>query len=520
MGLKKRWMMYGIAFLISAGITQTVYAGSINGSEQSVISAVNGQFEKDGIIYEVKPEYINSAKNYLAQDDVELTAEQAQAAIAEIYANVQTGVESGYLVEIGRTSAPITEPSQAPSEEEMRQQKSGASGETPKKENPDESRKEPETAETQENEEKETEEESSSAVLEEEKNTKEPETEAVSPVISILELVDKAPPQTYEYLYADTNARMKRFHVRYEILWGCIIVSALAIVLVLAVSIHKKLLISHNHRKLRWILKYVLAAAIAALSCVLCLSGGAWFGAFQENAILNKLADTGYYTSIYNELRRDTSISFALLNIPDSVMDQSLTYEKVVIAARQQVENDLRQGTYKADTSLLVEPLKADIEKYLKGQSVTMTKEAEAGLILLMDRLDGKYTALLKWPFIPWWSQLRNNYTKTVVIILPVTLLLMGAAQVILIFIHHYRYRGLSLGAKGLMLGSLSGFLVFTANHLIVSGRWGEITPPYMNSFFEIYKNGIWKTGAFICGIGVLLACVVLAAVKAWKEGR
>ncbi|SEU05682.1 hypothetical protein [Lacrimispora sphenoides] len=519
MRLYKRWIIGGIAFIISAGIAQTAYAGSVNANEQSVISAVSGQFEKDGIIYAVKPEYINSVTNYLAQDDVELSAEQAQAAISEIYANVQTGVESGYLVEVGRTTAPEAEPSQPPSEGKAGQQESITPTKKAEKQKSEESQKEPETAGIQESEGSKAESEGESGTLQQE-NKKEPETEKSSSVISILELVDKAPPQTYEYLNKDTDARMQQLKVRYGIMWGCVAAAAFAIALVLVVSLHKKLLISHSHRKLRRILKYILTAAIAALSLILCLIGGAWFGAFQKNAILSKLADTGYYTFVHNELKKDTSISFSLLNIPNSVMDQSLTYEKVVIAARQQVENDLNKGIYKADTSILIEPLKADIEEYLKGQSVTMTKEAEAGLVLLMDRLDEKYTALLKWPFVSWWSQLKVDYTKTAVLILPISLLLMAAAQGILVFLHHYKYRGFSLGAKGLMLGSILGFLVFTGSNMVISARWGEVNPPYMNSFFEIYKSGIWRAGAVTCGIGVLLAWMVLAAVRAWKEGR
>ncbi len=50
----------------------------------------------------VRQEYINSAISYLQQDDVDLTAEQAQSVISEIYSNVQTGVDSGYLEASGR----------------------------------------------------------------------------------------------------------------------------------------------------------------------------------------------------------------------------------------------------------------------------------------------------------------------------------------------------------------------------------------------------------------------------------
>lgn len=481
MEVKRRWLIYGTALLISTGISQTVYAGPINENEKSVMSVVQGQFEKDGIIYSVKPEYIHSAESYLAQDDVDLTAEQAQAAIAEIYANVQTGIESGYLIETGRNSAEKTIPESAPLNKETKQ---------------------PENV-------------TASKELEEA-----PKAEPVSPAISILELVDKAPRQTYEYMYADTNKLMNRVHVDYGALKALSMGSAFAVILTAAVAIAKRLLTIHRCHGLRRILKYILAASVAVQSGILCLSSGAWLGAFQENAILNKLADTGYYTFVYDELRRDTSISFALLNIPDSVMDQSLIYEKVVIAARQQVENDLRQGGYRADTSLLVEPLKADIEECLKRQSITMTKEAEAGLDLLMERLDGKYTALLKWPFSTWWLHLRRDFIKTASFVFPLTVFSMAASQVLLFLIHHYKYRGLVLGAKGLIGGSAAGFLIFTAGNLMVTNQWTEITPSYMEVFFQIYRAGIWKAGAFACGIGVLLGCVVLAGVKAWKEGR
>ena len=96
-------------FLIVIFFCIPAYAGSINGNEQSIVSVINGQFEQDGVIYKVRQEYINSAISYLQQDDVDLTAEQAQSVISEIYSNVQTGVDSGYLEAIGQTAPPETE---------------------------------------------------------------------------------------------------------------------------------------------------------------------------------------------------------------------------------------------------------------------------------------------------------------------------------------------------------------------------------------------------------------------------
>ncbi len=80
------------------------------------------------------------------------------------------------------------------------------------------------------------------------------------------------------------------------------------------------------------------------LSAVCFTAVSVWIGAFQDSAVLNKLADTGYYRTIFEELRRDTSISFALLDIPDNVMDGAITYERVVLAARQRGRERFEPG--------------------------------------------------------------------------------------------------------------------------------------------------------------------------------
>ena len=90
------------------------YAGSIHGNEQQIVYVINGQLDQDGVTYKVRQDYVNSDMSYLQQDDVDLTAEQAQSVISEIYSNVQTGVDSGYLERIGQTAPPETAPAESP----------------------------------------------------------------------------------------------------------------------------------------------------------------------------------------------------------------------------------------------------------------------------------------------------------------------------------------------------------------------------------------------------------------------
>ena len=500
-------------FLMVMFFCTPAYAGSINGNEQSIVSVINGQFEQDGVIYKVRQEYINSAISYLQQDDVDLTAEQAQSVISEIYSNVQTGVDSGYLEQIGQTAPPETASAESP--------KGGETGNNGSK-NPD-GQETDGNAEAGNQPGEST--ESGETVGDGQNGGSDSEVpqEVIPPtpeVISILELVDKAPPQSYEYLSKDTDALMARIHIPYQILWYIIIILAVVIAIITAISFLKKLFVHHHNRKLRKLFRFILAAEIGVLSAICFSAVSVWIGAFQDSAVLNKLADTGYYRTIFEELRRDTSISFALLDIPDNVMDGAITYERVVLAARQQVESDLSQGVYQADTSVLTDQLEADIRSYLEDRSVTMTEQAQTGLDELMNRLDQKYSSLLKWPFAAWWIEMKTEFFAFAKIALPLSLLLAILSQALIIGLNHYKHRGVILGGKGLMGGGLITAAAFGAGMVIVGQNLPKVTPDYMELFFKIYGNGLCRTGMITGVIGVLLGVIVLVAVHTWKDSK
>lgn len=80
------------------------FAGGINSNEAGVISAASGTFTYDGKTYKAGSAHINSLTSYLAQDDIDLTAEQASEAISTMYGSIAQGIAEGYLYEVGGTS--------------------------------------------------------------------------------------------------------------------------------------------------------------------------------------------------------------------------------------------------------------------------------------------------------------------------------------------------------------------------------------------------------------------------------
>lgn len=88
-----------LAGLLLAGIgpAGTAFAGNLNANEQELMAIARGTFTYNGVTYRAKESYINETYYYLMRDDVDITDEQKEAAIARVYASVQQGVEEGYL---------------------------------------------------------------------------------------------------------------------------------------------------------------------------------------------------------------------------------------------------------------------------------------------------------------------------------------------------------------------------------------------------------------------------------------
>lgn len=517
------WPVLGLLCIM---MTFPAYAGDINGNEQEIVGVINSQFEKDGVLYRVKQEYIDSAMNYLRQDDIDLMPEDVQMVIGEIYANVQTGVESGYLEKIGRaeTGGQSGEANgdgafaggQAGSSQKANGESGGGgengtdretgSDETPAGEKPG-SNGEPGNGENSEH--------GTGA-----EPAADPEPVPVSQAISILELMDSMPGQSYEYIARDTDRLLEQVDIPYKTMW--LVVLCLTVILVTggALCLWEKCFAVHHHRRFRSGLKQVLGAELFCLVFAMEALFGIGLGAFHDSAVLNRLNQTEYYRTIYEELRHDTRISFALMDIPDQVMEDAITYERVVMAARQQVESTLHKGNYQANTAILTERLERDIRGYLEESSIMLTDKAEIGLDLLIKRLDEKYTQLLKWPFAPWWVQLADRFVPFMKKAGAALAAMIVAVQLLLFWIHHYVHRAVRTCGRRILAASAAALLLGAVPYVGNMVALREMRPEYMGQFFYAYERGILLAVMMIGAAGILIGAGYLLMARSWKEGK
>lgn len=96
--MKKSIKLIILIAILSLTFSYCTFAGSINGNEQRVISVASGTFDYNGKKYVASSAYVALLTAKLSEDGVDMTAQQADAAIQQIYANVASAVQQGYLV--------------------------------------------------------------------------------------------------------------------------------------------------------------------------------------------------------------------------------------------------------------------------------------------------------------------------------------------------------------------------------------------------------------------------------------
>ncbi len=92
--------MLGSVFMF--GIT--ALAGNINEHEQRILDEVSTPVVYEGKEYVAKEEYVTRLAMYMNQDNVDLTAEEADLAIQKFIDNVATGIAEGYMEEVNSGS--------------------------------------------------------------------------------------------------------------------------------------------------------------------------------------------------------------------------------------------------------------------------------------------------------------------------------------------------------------------------------------------------------------------------------
>ena len=507
------------------GFSVRALAGDINGEEARVIAAASGTFYYNNEAYAARQEYISQLTGYLAQDDVDLSASQADAAISQMYGSIAQGVAEGYLYKL--SDAEDT------TEETTEENTTEATTETTKP-----------PIMIVPTEEATTEAENPEAGVKEDGSTEESAgAQTTEAVIQQIEKEEADGKVTYDvehhtivYENKDGSEKKELPSVNHPLdvtnyvhIGNIVIFTMLGIILLLVLGLYlgkcfpwqrkkrnRKTARYYVNHKMRSTYRkitgnvYMVIIAAHVMAGVLLLGVGA--SVFRQSFVIDNLTSSGYYRYVYDDMNQAISRELADQDAEavDTMMQQ-VEYDTFLKAAKQQAKSSLSGTIQNYDGS--------ELQQKLMGIECGFSEEAQQTCANVIVGNVQSYSMDMVGSSIYGIKQGYWAFMKQTLPIMAVNMLLM---VVIVILMDRYHHRGVRYIARGVIAGAVIALLF--AIGLYVMKPYAKI---YMQpSSLYLFMRDYAKHAAMIVGaiasmavlVGVLLMTLVGVVRKRQME--
>lgn len=491
--------------------TVKVYAGDINGEEQRVISAASGTFYYDNEPYRAKDNYIAELRSYLSSDDVDLTADQADAAISEMYSRIEQGVVEGYLykVESDTTEA---------STEEITDIEDATEDDT------EEDSTEEASDNTTESEEESTQENTSVEIVIDLPS----EDKAIGKITydedkKIMTYYGQTQKDAIIIPSVDSSVESGQYKniVTYVLLGISVIICGMTLLLFAAKCFpwqkkkrsrsHNKYYVDHNHRKsIRSIVGTSFVVLLGVHIAISLLLASGYVSLFRNQFVIDHLASSGYYRYLHKEMVEHLSDSIQQYAKEDQkIILDIVSYDQFLHTANVVVQDNLEgQNTVDVESALhdkLVETLATS----------SLSDEEQAETVTIVADYMKQYTEDVIGSSIYGIRKLVNDILRVNLWIMLFNMIWM---TIIVIVMDRYKHRGVRYVGQACVGGSV--MVILLIGSLLV---WQPFTRIYMEPeclylFITDYMQRSCIIGVAIGIIGILVGIGLWSLVKVIRQ--
>ncbi len=251
--------------------------------------------------------------------------------------------------------------------------------------------------------------------------------------------------------------------------------------------------------------------------CLFALTG-LYYGVFNNRIILSKVNESNHYNEVYEELQERAQDIMEEAGLPLSLLAETITLERVYIGGKYYIEDTLAGKEPVIQSDKVRTQLEQNINEYLMEEGISRTKELDAGIKEVIDKVEQEYKRGIHFQFINYIAEYKASFMRLFRIGIPILLLLVGTISILLIKLHRYKHSGIRYIAYAMIASSC--IVIISSAFLLINKSYERMVqqPDYYNRFLTSYLRWDIQVFMYLGGIGMLLAALLIILVAYLKN--
>lgn len=257
---------------------------------------------------------------------------------------------------------------------------------------------------------------------------------------------------------------------------------------------------------------FAFLLSLLFVACIILL--GLYFGVFNDRIIISKVSESNFYNEVHQELKDKAETILRKSRLPNSVLEEVITLERVYIGGKYYIEDTLSGTEAVINTDRLRENLAQNIDEYLIEEEITPTAELDTGVSEIISEIEQEYKRGIQFKFIKYITEYKAYYRELLSIGVPILVVLIGMLSYLLIRMQKYKHRGIRYITYAMM--SSTGMTILTATFLLLTKSYNkmEVSPEYYDRFLTNYLRWDIQVFLYLGGMGVLISILLMTLVS------
>ena len=254
--------------------------------------------------------------------------------------------------------------------------------------------------------------------------------------------------------------------------------------------------------KIKGILKKIICGILSLSLCIaltaIILMTGVNFGFFRDSVFLHAMSDRSYYAELAEQLQSDLEQVVGTYHIPEQAVVNVISVDQVYLDGYESLTHAIDGKSYEADVTHVTTGLRSSLDTYAKEHEIQAEQAVKTASESITHAMSKEYERMLSFPFASAYYNGKQICARLSRFIYGIGGALAVISCVLLLLLHHRRYRGMrqidhAVLAAAISSGVIGAFFAYEMLHMEIVTEQNAYAGMIKSYFAEALKKGVWS---------------------------